>query len=84
MGVDMDGLAYPLHRPTAYIRQTRGQGVLSSIALSYHAIVGGGAFSGDAKPPSWDIRWSVDHLGTCVIESLHGVNYFYQGILILS
>jgi hypothetical protein len=28
VGVDVDGLAYPLHHPTAYDRQMRGQGLL--------------------------------------------------------
>jgi hypothetical protein len=27
------------------------------------------AFPGDVKPSGLDICWSVDHLGTCVIES---------------
>jgi hypothetical protein len=30
--------------------------------------VGGDAFPGYAKPPCLDIRWSVDRLGTCIIE----------------
>jgi hypothetical protein len=48
----VDGLAYPLHHPTACNHQTRGHGVLSSAALSHHAAVGGDTFSRDAKPPS--------------------------------
>jgi hypothetical protein len=50
VGVDVDGLACPLHHPTACSCQTRGQSF-----LSHHAIVGGGAFSGGARPPSLDI-----------------------------
>jgi hypothetical protein len=34
MGVDVDGLACPLHRPTTYSRQTRGHGLLPGTALS--------------------------------------------------
>jgi hypothetical protein len=43
--------------------------------------VDGGAFLVDAKPPGLDIPCSVDRLGTCVIESLDGVNYLYQACL---
>jgi hypothetical protein len=32
--VDVDGLACPLHRPTACNRQTSGQGLLPDIVLS--------------------------------------------------
>jgi hypothetical protein len=46
----------------------RGQGLLSGVALSHRAIVDGGAFLGDVKPPGLDIHWRVDRLGTCVIE----------------
>jgi hypothetical protein len=34
MGVDVDGLAYPLHCPTTRSCQARGQGCLSAVALS--------------------------------------------------
>jgi hypothetical protein len=51
MGVDVDGLAYPLHCPTVYGRQTRGQGFLSGAALSHHATVGDGAILGGVKAP---------------------------------
>jgi hypothetical protein len=34
IGVDVDGLACPLHRPTACNRPMRGQGLLSGTALS--------------------------------------------------
>jgi hypothetical protein len=69
VGADVDGLAYPLHHPMSYNHQTRGQGLLSGIALSRRAVVGGGTFLGDAKPPGLDICWRVDRLGTCVTES---------------
>jgi hypothetical protein len=36
VGVDVDGLAYPLYRPTVRSHQTRGWGLLPSIVLSYH------------------------------------------------
>jgi hypothetical protein len=67
VGVDVDGLASPLHRPTTYNYQMRGHD-LSGAALSSRAIVGCGAFLGDAKPSDLDIHWRVDHLGTCVTE----------------
>jgi hypothetical protein len=69
VGADMDGLAYPLHHPTTYNHQTRGQSFLSGVALSYRAAVDGGTFLGGARPPGLDIRRSVDRLGTCVTES---------------
>jgi hypothetical protein len=34
VGVDVDGLAYPLHHPTACGRQTRGHGLLLGVVLS--------------------------------------------------
>jgi hypothetical protein len=43
MGVDVDGLACPLHHSTAYSRQKRGQCLLSGTALSRQVVVGGGA-----------------------------------------
>jgi hypothetical protein len=55
VGVDVDGLACPLHRLMICIYQMRGHGFLSSTALSCCAVVGGGAFLGDAKPPGLDI-----------------------------
>jgi hypothetical protein len=54
-GVDVDGLAFFLHHPTACSRQTRGQGLLSGIAFSRRVVVGSSAFPGDAKPLRLDI-----------------------------
>jgi hypothetical protein len=68
VGVDVDGLACPLHHPTASSRQTRGRGILLGVVLSHRAIVGGGALLGDTKPPGFDICEVFDRLGTCVIE----------------
>jgi hypothetical protein len=69
VGVDVDSLACPLHRPMAYGHQMRGQSFLPGAVLSYRVAVGGGTILGDAKPPGLDIQWSVDCLGTCVTES---------------
>jgi hypothetical protein len=55
VGVDVDRLACPLHRPTAYSHQSRGQSFLSAAALSHHVVVDDGAFLGVAKPPGLDI-----------------------------
>jgi hypothetical protein len=55
VGVDVDGLACPLHHPMIYNHHTRGQGFLSGAALSHHAVVGGRALPGHAKPPGLDI-----------------------------
>jgi hypothetical protein len=60
MGVDVDELSFPLHSPMACSHQTKGQSFLSDAALFHHAVVGGSAFLGGVKPPSLDIRWSVD------------------------
>jgi hypothetical protein len=69
VGVDVDGLAYPLHRPMVCYCQTRGQSFLLGAALSHHAAVGDGTFQGGAKPLGLDIRWSVDRQRTCVTKS---------------
>jgi hypothetical protein len=55
MGVDVDGLAALLHRPTVCGHQTRGQSFLSGAALSHRTTVSGGAFLGGAKSPGLDI-----------------------------
>jgi hypothetical protein len=55
VGVDVDGLACPQHHPTVCSHQTRGHAFLSGATLSRHAILGGGAFPGDAKPLGLDI-----------------------------
>jgi hypothetical protein len=55
VGVDVDGLAYPLHHLMVCSRQMRGHGFLSSAAFSHRAAVGGGAFLGDVKPPCLNI-----------------------------
>jgi hypothetical protein len=55
MGVDVDGLACPLHHHMACSHQTREQGFMSGTALSRQAAVGGGAFPWDVKPQAWII-----------------------------
>jgi hypothetical protein len=50
MGVNVDGLAYPLHRPMTSSCQMRGQGLLPGIVLSHH-YSGQWSLSGDVKPP---------------------------------
>jgi hypothetical protein len=82
-GVDVDGLAYPLHRPTTYNHQTRGHSFLSAVVLSHHVVVGGGALLGVAKPPGLDICGGIDHLGTCVNRVLHRAHCFYQDMFTL-
>jgi hypothetical protein len=49
-GVNVDGLAYPLHLPTACSCQLRGQSFLSGASLSHHAAVGGAPFWGVRCP----------------------------------
>jgi hypothetical protein len=48
MGVDVDGLACPLHCPMACDRQMKGQGLLSGVVLSHR-------FSGVVEP-FWGMR----------------------------
>jgi hypothetical protein len=54
VGFDVDGLAYPLHRPTACSHQARGHGLLPVVVLS-HCCSGRWHLSGDVKPPGLDI-----------------------------
>jgi hypothetical protein len=84
VGVDVDRLACPLHRPTVCDHQTRGQSLQSGAALSHHATVGGGAFPGGVKSLGLDIQWSVDRLGTCVIESYMEKTIFTRARLCMS
>jgi hypothetical protein len=83
VGVNVDGLACPLHLPMACNRQMRGRVFMSGAALSHHVGTGGGIFLGDAKHLDLDICWGVDHLGTCVIEFLRWTYCFYQCTLTL-
>jgi hypothetical protein len=53
VGIDVDGLDCPLHRPRAYSHQTKGQSFLLGAALSHHAVVGGGAFLRVRSPWAW-------------------------------
>jgi hypothetical protein len=55
VGVDVDGLANPLHHPTTCSHQMRGQGFLPCAALSHRTAVGGGTFPGDTRPSGLDI-----------------------------
>jgi hypothetical protein len=50
VGVNVGGLAHPLHRPTAHSFQTRGQGLLPDAILFCHCS-GQWRLSGDVKPP---------------------------------
>jgi hypothetical protein len=52
--IDVDGLAYPLHWPTACSCQMRGHGLLPGATLSY-CCHGWWRLSGDVKPPDVDI-----------------------------
>jgi hypothetical protein len=46
VGVNVDGIACLLHRPTVCNHQTRGHGFLSGTTLSHRATICSGAFSG--------------------------------------
>jgi hypothetical protein len=49
VGVGVDGIACPLHRPTAYSRQTMGHGLLPGDVLSCRCS-GWWSLPGDVKP----------------------------------
>jgi hypothetical protein len=55
MGADVDELAYLLHGPIVYDRQTRGQSFMSGAAQSHRAVVGGEAFPRGVKSPGLNI-----------------------------
>jgi hypothetical protein len=50
MGVDVDGLAYPLHQPTTHRCQMRGHDLLPGVVLSCHCSERW-HLSGDVEPP---------------------------------
>jgi hypothetical protein len=68
MGVDVNGLAYPLHHPTTCSHQMSQQGPLLGTALFRRVAMDGGTFLGDVKPPGLDIHWRIDRLGTWVTK----------------
>jgi hypothetical protein len=78
VGVNADRLACPLHRPMACSHQMRGWDFMSGAALAHHSVEGVGVSPGEAKPSDWDICESFEHLGTHVIQYLHGSYCFYQ------
>jgi hypothetical protein len=55
LGVEMDGLARPLHHPMVCSCSMRGQSFLPDAVLSHHTTVGGGTFLRGAKAPGLDI-----------------------------
>jgi hypothetical protein len=60
MGADVERLDCFLHHPTVCSRQTEGQSFLTSVAASYHALMGGGTILGvGVKPPGLDIWCGV-------------------------
>jgi hypothetical protein len=54
VGVDVDGIAYPMHMPTVRNCQTRGHDLLPSAILSC-CCSGWWCLSGDVKPLGGDI-----------------------------
>jgi hypothetical protein len=81
MGVDVDGLACPLHHLMVCGYQMRGKSFQSDATLSRHAEVGGGTFSGGVKPTGLDIFHGVDHPGTYKTESYVEKPAFTEGML---
>jgi hypothetical protein len=53
-GVGVDGLACPMHQPTTYSHQMRGQGFLLDVALSHQVAMCRGTLLGDTEPPGLD------------------------------
>jgi hypothetical protein len=52
-GVDVDGLACPLHRSMTSNHQMRGHGFLPGTILSRQVAAGGGALLGMQRPQAW-------------------------------
>jgi hypothetical protein len=76
MGVDVDELACPLHRPVACCHQMWGQGFLSSMVISHRVIVGGAISLGGEG------REAPRHgylMRTCVTESFVWSKSFLLG-----
>jgi hypothetical protein len=69
VGADVDNLAYSLHHPTVCSHQRDGQSFLIGSASSYHAVVGGDVFPGNAKPLGLYILCGVDCSSACKTES---------------
>jgi hypothetical protein len=56
LGIDADGLAYPLHQPTAHRCQTRGHGLLPGVVLLLQwAVAPFGGCEPSPPPSSVDI-----------------------------
>jgi hypothetical protein len=53
VGVDVNGLAYSLHRPTTYSHQMRGQGLFLGAILSCHCSGQWHLFGGCEAPKAW-------------------------------
>jgi hypothetical protein len=68
VGVNVDRLAYHLHRLMTCDRQMRGEGCLLVVALS-HRYCGRWRLSRGCEAPEFDILWSVERLATRVTES---------------
>jgi hypothetical protein len=81
VGVNMDGLACPLHHSMACSYQTRGRDIMLGAALSRHATAGGGTFLGGCEAPGLEYLLECDRLGTCVIEFLQGCIIFTSVLL---
>jgi hypothetical protein len=82
VGVDVDGLAYPLHRPTACGRQMRGQGCLSGDVLSRRCSGQWRLFGGYEAPGFGYLVECLPSMYLCY-QVLHGIHNFYQGMPIL-
>jgi hypothetical protein len=82
MGVDVAGLANPLHRPMVCTHQMRGHSFLLGATMSHHTVVGSGTFLGGVPSPRpWIFDGGVDHLGISVTESYMGNPTFTRACL---
>jgi hypothetical protein len=76
VGGSVNGLTYPLHRPTTHNHQARGQGFLSGAVSSHRAAVVSGTLVGDTQPLVSGSCGDVDYLGTCIIDFYIGCMAF--------
>jgi hypothetical protein len=81
VGVDVNELAYPMHRPTVCSCQMRGQGLPPDLVLSCHCNRWWHLL-GDVKLPGLGYLVESSPLQYLQHRILHVVNHFYQGMLI--
>jgi hypothetical protein len=68
-GADIDGLAYPLHRPTVASCQLRVQGLVVRRRLVLSFVLGSGSYREMWSFSGVDSIWRVACFDTCIITN---------------